>query len=69
MIAGLVGTLALTGCGAGARQDVNEPDGNFTVAVRTATFPASQRLAQRTHLVIAVRNAGVTAIPDVAVTI
>jgi hypothetical protein len=69
IIAGLVGTLALTGCGAGARQDVNEPSGNFTVAVPSATFPASQRLAQRTHLVIAVRNTGVTAIPDVAVTI
>jgi hypothetical protein len=69
MIAGLVGALTLTGCGSGARQDVNEPNGNFTVAVASATFPASQRLAQRTHLVIAVRNAGVTAIPDVAVTI
>jgi hypothetical protein len=68
-MAGLAGTVALTGCGAGARQDVNEPSSRFTVAVPRATFPASQRLAQRTHLVISVRNAGVKTIPDVAVTI
>jgi hypothetical protein len=59
----------MTGCGAGARQDVNEPNAKFTVAIPTATFPASQRLAQRTHLVISVRNTGAEAIPNVAVTI
>jgi hypothetical protein len=69
VIAGVAGALAVTGCGAGARQDANEPSGRFTVAIPSATFPASQRLAQRTHLVIAVRNAGAKAIPDVAVTI
>jgi hypothetical protein len=69
IIAGIVGTLALAGCGAGARQDVNEPSAKFPVAIPSATFPASQRLAQRTHLLIAIRNAGVKAIPDVAVTI
>jgi hypothetical protein len=69
VIAGLAGALALTGCGAGGRQDASEPSGQFTVAIPSARFPASQRLAQRTHLVISVRNAGVKAIPDVAVTI
>jgi hypothetical protein len=62
-------TLAVTACGSGARQDVGEPAGRFTVAIPHATFPASQRLAQRTRLVIAVRNAGTKTIPDVAVTI
>jgi hypothetical protein len=41
----------------------------FPVAVDTATFPPAQALAQHAHLVIAVRNAGSKAIPDVAVTI
>ena len=59
----------VSGCGGGARQDVNEPTGKFPVSVTTARFPASQRLAQHTHLVIAVRNAGSKTIPDVAVTV
>lgn len=37
--------------------------------VATATFPTSQRLAQHTHMVIAVKNSGSKAIPDIAVTI
>jgi hypothetical protein len=39
------------------------------VAIPRATFPASQRLAQRTHLVITVRNAGARTIPDIAASI
>jgi hypothetical protein len=39
------------------------------VKVTTAGFPSSQRLAQHTHMVIAVTNTGNQAIPDVAVTI
>ncbi len=60
---------ALAGCGSAPRQDANEPSGNFTVDVPVATFPPSQRLAERTHLVIAVRNAGTKTIPNIAVTI
>jgi hypothetical protein len=59
----------VSGCGGGARQDVNEATGKFPVTVTTARFPASQRLAQHTHMVIAVRNAGNKTIPDVAVTV
>ena len=62
-------SVALGACGSGARQDANEPSGNFTVTVPVAKFPASQRLAQHTHLVISVRNSGTKTIPDVAVTI
>ena len=68
-IAAVAAAVALGACGSGARQDANEPSGNFPVAVSTATFPASQRLAEHTHLVIAVRNTGSKTIPDVAVTI
>lgn len=68
-MAGLAAALALAGCGSGSRQDVNEPTGKFPVQVTSATFPSSQRLAQHTHLVLSVRNAGNKTIPDVAVSI
>ena len=69
-IAAAVAALpALGGCGSSPRQDVNEPSGNFSVDVPVATFPTSQRLAEKTHLVIAVRNTGTKTIPNVAVTI
>jgi hypothetical protein len=65
----VVAATALAGCGGGARQDAKEPNGKFPVDVTSATFPASQRLAQHTHLVIKVRNAGNKMIPNLAVTI
>ena len=65
----MLAALGLAGCGGGARHDANEPSGNFPVAVSTAMFPASQRLAEHTHLVLAVRNAGSETIPNIAVTI
>ena len=58
LVAGVAVALALARAAAGARQDANEPNGKFPVAVSRASLPALQRLAQRTHLVIAVRNAG-----------
>ena len=67
--AGVAATFTLAACGSGARQDAGEPTQSFPVQVTTAAFPPSQRLAQHTHLVIAVRNAGDKTIPNVAVTI
>jgi hypothetical protein len=67
--AGAGAALALSACGGGTNQAASEPSGNFTVAVSSAHFPATQRLSQHTHLVIAVHNSGTKAIPDVAVTI
>jgi hypothetical protein len=67
--AALAAAVAVAGCGSGARQDAQEPSGNFPVQVTTAGFPASQRLAQHTQLVLSVRNAGRKTIPDLAVTI
>ncbi|HEY1332890.1 MAG TPA: hypothetical protein VGF31_01460 [Myxococcaceae bacterium] len=59
----------LAGCGGGPRQDENEPEGDFPVELVSATFPAKQKLAQRSDLVITVRNAGDETIPNIAVTV
>jgi hypothetical protein len=65
----LVTSLALSACGSGGRQDVNEPVGNFHVAVTQATFPRFQRLAQHTRLTIRVTNRSNKPLPNVSVTI
>lgn len=59
----------LAACGGGQPQDAQEPTGKFKVEVTTASFPASQRLSEHTHLVLAVHNVSGHALPDVAVTI
>jgi hypothetical protein len=64
-----IGALALAGCGGGESQDSNEPSGTFPVDIVQATFPTSQRLAERSQLVIVVRNAGNKDVPNVAVTV
>ncbi len=69
MFAATGAAMILSACGSGARQDANEPNRDFTVSVPVATFPAAQRLAQHTHLVITVQNSGRQTIPNVAVTI
>jgi hypothetical protein len=67
--AGLAAIVALAACGSGAPQDAHAPTGTFRVSVPTASFPASQRLAEHTSLVISVRNDSSRTIPNVAVTI
>jgi hypothetical protein len=69
IVAGIASSVLLVACGSQQRQDATEPAGTFPVQVTTASFPASQRLSQHTHLVIAVRNTGSRPLPDVAVTI
>lgn len=69
VVVALASAVVVTACGAGPRQDVNEPKGNFPVNLTTAKFPASQRLSGHVHLVLKVRNAGTRTIPDIAVTI
>jgi hypothetical protein len=66
--ASLAAAAALSACGSSARQDTNEPSGLYHVEV-SSSFPASQRLAQSSHLVISVRNTDDKTIPNVAVTI
>ncbi|MGH2915391.1 MAG: hypothetical protein ACRDMX_10415 [Solirubrobacteraceae bacterium] len=77
VIAGAAAALALSlsacGSSAGGRSATTSSAlaaaHGSSVAVARASFPASQRLAQPTHLVIAVRNTGAHALPNVAVTI
>jgi hypothetical protein len=60
--------LAVAGCG-GARQDENEAAGNFPIEVVEAKFPEKQKLAKSSDLVVTVRNAGRSTIPNVAMTV
>jgi hypothetical protein len=68
LLAAIAIGVAVAACGSGSPQNANAPSGRFPVRV-SAAFPALQRLAQRTHLVITVRNVGSKPIPNVAVTI
>jgi hypothetical protein len=65
----MVAALATAGCGGGTRQDADEPSGTFRVDVVRASFPTKQHLAKPERLVIAVRNSGTKAVPNVAVTV
>jgi hypothetical protein len=69
MLAVPVATLvAISGCGGGERQDVNEKSGTYTVAV-DAKFPEQQHIAQPERFELAVRNTDSRAVPNVAVTL
>jgi hypothetical protein len=74
--AGVATAVAVAACGsgsgpagAGPGADLSTVHARFPVKVTTASFPASQRLAEPSKLVIAVHNAGHRALPDVAVSI
>ena len=69
LIAASVAAVAVGGCGGGERQDADEPSGTFKVAVVRASFPVKQHLAQPARFVIAVRNTGPKAVPNLAVTV
>ncbi len=62
-------TAGLVACGGGERQDESEAEGEYPVEIVSAEFPAQQRLAQTSELVLEVRNAGEETIPDLAVTV
>ena len=64
----VAGALVLAGCG-GTRQDVHEPNATFPVSIVRASFPGYQTLADRSELVVAVKNIGSQTLPNVAVTI
>ena len=61
--------LAVAGCGGDQRRDAEATDRAYAVEVERATFLPRQHLAQRNALVIAVRNAGEEAIPNLTVTV
>ena len=60
--------LALAGCGS-ERQDEDEPEGEFTLEVVEASFPARQTTAQHSTMRLAVRNTDDRNLPNLAVTI
>jgi hypothetical protein len=63
------GLTACGGDGADARQDADEPSGEFPVQVTEAKFPTPQRLAQTSDLILGVRNTGDETIPELSFTI
>lgn len=61
--------LAVAGCDGEDRQDVNEPEGTYTVEVVEASFPEEQSLAEQSEMEITVRNVDTKPVPVVAVTV
>jgi hypothetical protein len=64
----LVAVLAFA-AGCGGRQDSDEPEGDFTLSVVKASFPAEQSTAEPSTLRLQVRNTDDKQLPNVAVTI
>jgi hypothetical protein len=63
-------SLGVAACGSDKqRQDVNEPSGEFPLAVTSAKFPTEQRLAETSDLELDIENVGSEQVPDLAVTI
>jgi hypothetical protein len=60
--------IALAGC-SGDRQDADEPEGEFTLQVVDASFPAHQTTAQHATMRISVRNTDDRELPNLAVTV
>lgn len=61
--------LTAAGCGGAARQDADEPSGNFRVEVVEASFPERQAIAERVELKLRVRNGSDETLRTVAVTV
>jgi len=64
--------VVLSACGGDdstARQDADEPSGDFPVAVTEAKFPTKQRLAQTSMLRMGVENTGDETLPQLTFTI
>jgi hypothetical protein len=64
----LVAVLA-AGCGGSARQDADEPSGEFKVEIVSASFPKAQHIAEPVQLKMRVRNADDQTLHNVAVTV
>src|SRR4051794_10213887 len=68
-VACVLAGLALGGCSSTKEQNENEPAGNFQVRIVSADFPARQKLAKSSRLVIRVRNDDTRTVPNIAMTI
>jgi hypothetical protein len=60
--------LVVAGCGE-ERQDANEPEGEFTLEIVDASFPAKQSTAQPVRMRLSVRNTDDRDLPNLAVTV
>jgi hypothetical protein len=65
----LLALLLPAGCGGGARQDADEPSGEFKVQIVSATFPKRQHIAESVQLRVRVKNADDETLHNVAVTV
>jgi hypothetical protein len=66
----LILAVFVAGCGGEARQDADEPEGEFKVEVVDASFPRTQHLAESVELKLTVRNGERDeSLPTVAVTV
>jgi hypothetical protein len=65
----LVAVLLAAGCGGPARQDADEPSGEFKVEIVSASFPRAQHIAEPVQLKVRVRNADDETLDNVAVTV
>ena len=61
--------VALVVSACGSSTTTSEPSGSFQVAVTRASFPARQRISANSDLVLAVKNTGNDALPQLTVTI
>jgi hypothetical protein len=68
VVVAALAALAVSACG-GSQQDAHEPSGNYKVQVVRHTFPANQKLAKRSLMVIAVKNVDNKPLPNPTVTI
>lgn len=65
----IAAATGLAACGGDESPDIDGPTGEYPVQVTRASFPARQHVAADTDLVLAVRNTGDKAIPDLTATI
>jgi hypothetical protein len=61
--------LAVAGCGGGERRDAGADEGDYTVDIVRAQFPARQHLAEKPVFLMTVRNTGDRTIPNLTVTV
>jgi hypothetical protein len=61
--------VALGGCGDDTRQGAEETPGMYRLSILRTSFPARQRLAEPTRLVIVVRNDSRATVPNLAVSV
>jgi hypothetical protein len=65
----VVCAVLAAGCGGPARQDADEPSGDFKVEIASASFPKAQHIGQAVQLRVRVRNADSQTLRNVAVTV